>query len=436
MRGSGSGTATGSCEPCGDTAFRLERDPKVKARVRGFFARLPFFVLAFLFLAVALPVAGQEEKPVNPDSLGGSSFSLFGERKEGYRLQINGFAVGGFGYDFRTDENSFEDSAIAVSFFRPVSDRVSFFGQLALHREEEGVFADDAESLTQGRLGQARGEEGDEEEAFETEIDNLQVAWAANPDAGLQVVFGKFDSPLGIERDDAPLNFQATSSFVFRFARPVKFTGLLIRKAFSPHFEGFAILANGWDISRDKNRAKTGALYALWSPSLRSHAGLGVIAGSEKEGRTGDARTTAVVTLLFQPSDNWAWGDEFVFGREPHSAGEGGTAEWLGNMFFTHQRLGKHWAVTLRADYLDDRNGSRTGRRQVLRSLTLSPQYLIGGGFFGIYRTLERTTLRLPEVALRVDLRLDRSSERVFRRKEEGERRDSFSATGQVVYVF
>ena len=68
-----------------------------------------------------------------------------------------------------------------------------------------------------------------------------------------------------------------------------------------------------------------------------------------------------------------------------------GTARWFGDMFFTHHRLTKHWAVTLRTDYFDDIEGSRTGRRQILRSFTLSPQYLIGGGFFGLYRTLDRT---------------------------------------------
>jgi hypothetical protein len=93
--------------------------------------------------------------------------------------------------------------------------------------------------------------------------------------------------------------------------------------------------------------------------------------------------------------------------------------------------------VTLRTDYLDDRDGSRTGTRQVLRSVTLSPQYLVGGSFFGIFRYLDRTSLPLPEVAVRLDLRYDRSSEAVFRsrRPDEG-RRDNFSTTLQTVFLF
>lgn len=385
---------------------------------------LPAVLLVWSF---ARPAAGQLEKPVDPDSLG-SSGGRFG-------LVINGFAAGNFNYNFNTDENSFESSVLAVSLYRALSDRVSVFGQVTVSREESSPFTADALPARIRPLASRRVAQEDTN-SFEASIDNLQVSWAADPASGLSIVFGKFDSPLAIERDDAPLNFQATPSFVFDFGRPVKFTGLMARDTFSPQFEGYAILANGWDVSSDNNRAKTGALYGIWSPWPIAHFGLGVIHGAEKDDLTGDSRTTGVATILVQQTDSWVWGEEFVYGREPHSAGDGGEAKWFGDMFFTHHRLAKHWAVTLRTDYFDDIGGSRTGRRQILRSFTLSPQYLIGGGFFGLYRTLDRTSLRIPEVAVRLDLRFDRSTEPVFRSKTGQARRDNRSATLQVVYVF
>jgi hypothetical protein len=385
---------------------------------------LPTVLLVWSF---ARPAAGQLEKPVDPDSLG-SSGGRFG-------LVINGFAAGNFNYNFNTDENSFESSVLAVSLYRALSDRVSVFGQVTVSREESSPFTADALPARIRPLASRRVAQEDTN-SFEASIDNLQVSWAADPASGLSIVFGKFDSPLAIERDDAPLNFQATPSFVFDFGRPVKFTGLMARDTFSPQFEGYAILANGWDVSSDNNRAKTGALYGIWSPWPIAHFGLGVIHGAEKDDLTGESRTTGVATILVQQTDSWVWGEEFVYGREPHSAGDGGEAKWFGDMFFTHHRLAKHWAVTLRTDYFDDIGGSRTGRRQILRSFTLSPQYLIGGGFFGLYRTLDRTSLRIPEVAVRLDLRFDRSTEPVFRSKTGQARRDNRSATLQVVYVF
>jgi hypothetical protein len=210
----------------------------------------------------------------------------------------------------------------------------------------------------------------------------------------------------------------------------------MARQTFSPKFEGYALLANGWDVSSDNNRAKTGALYGVWSPLEIAHFGLGVIHGAEKDDRTGDPRTTGVATILVQQTDSWIWGEEFVYGREPHSAADGSTASWFGDMFFTHYRFGRRWAMTLRAEYFDDIGGSRTGQRQILRSVTLSPQYLVGGGFFGLWRTLDRTSLRIPELTVRLDLRLDHSTERVFASKTDEPRRDNHSATLQIVYVF
>ena len=371
-------------------------------------------------LALGLPALGQEEKPVSLDSTSkGISLSLFDE-DPAHRLLITGFGVGTFDYNFNNDTNSFGDSALAVAFSKVISDHLSVFAQLTAAREAPLPFLD---SEPAGGI--------------ETDIDNLQITWYPSASSSLAVTLGKFDSPIALERDDAPLNFQATSSFTFDFARPVKFTGIEVYKAFTPNFEGWAMLTNGWDVDADNNKGKTGAVYGLWSPSLAAHVGLGVIYGPEKDDRAGDPRTTVVGTLLLQPTASWVVGGEAVFGREPHSSEDGGTAEWYAGMLFTHQRFGKHWGLTLRGDYLDDRDASRTGQRQILTSLTLSPQYLIGGGFYGVFHYLERTSLRLPEVAVRLDLRYDHSTEFTFasRNPDEG-KRDHTSATLQTVFLF
>jgi hypothetical protein len=363
---------------------------------------------------------GAQEKPVPPDAIGKEpEVSLFDESPE-RKLLITGFGVATYTYDFNTDHNSFDNSALAVAFSKVISNHFSIFAQLTASREEPSAFLSDQS-----------------ETDIKTDIDNLQVTWNPSATSGLAITIGKFDSPLAIERDDAPLNFQATNSFTFQFARPVKFTGIEVYDAVSPSVDVWAILTNGWDVDRDNNKAKTVAVYGLWSPSLAAHVGLGGIYGAEKDNRTGDPRATAIATLLFQPAANWVFGGEGVFGREPHSAEDGGTAEWYAAMIFTHYRFAHDWGVTLRGDSMDDRGGSRTGQRQVLTSATLSPQYLVGAGFFGIFRYLDRTTLKLPEVSVRLDLRYDHSSEPVFKSAVAGVgKRDHFSATLQTVFLF
>jgi hypothetical protein len=365
---------------------------------------------------------GAAETPVEPGALGGGGAALltFGEDPN-RQLVINGFGVLGYDYDFNTDKNSFADSALALSFYKGLSDHLTVFAQLTTSRGAPSPFLAD--------VGASRD--------IATDIDNLQLRWQPSLASGFSVTAGKFDSPMAIERDDAPLNFQATSSFTFDFARPVKFTGLELHDALSEHLEVWGIAANGWDQDVDNNKGKTGGLYAVWSPSLAAHLGLGILYGPEKDNRESDNRSAVIGTLLLQPTAGWVVGAESVYGQEPRSAVAGGTAKWYGEMLFSHLRFDRHWAATLRVDYFDDVGGGRTGTPQVLREITLSPQYLVGGGFFGIFRYLDRTSLRLPELALRLDLRRDRSSAPVFASRQDGVgKRDNTQATLQTVFLF
>jgi hypothetical protein len=379
--------------------------------------------------APGLPVSTgpAPEPPVSaapPPGLPGDSSSApllsFGEDPN-RQLVINGFGVLGYDYDFATGKNSFAASALALSLYKGISDHLSVFAQLTASRPPPSPFLADA--------GATRD--------VATDIDNLQLRWQPWLTSGFDVTVGKFDSPMAIERDDAPLNFQATSSFTFDFARPVKFTGIAVHDAVSPHFEVWGIAANGWDQDVDNNKGKTGGLYAVWNASLAAHVGLGILYGPEKDGLETDNRSAVIATLLFQPTERWVVGGESVAGREPHSAVDGTTARWYGEMLFSHLRFDRHWAATLRLDWFDDAGGGRTGTPQILREITLSPQYLVGGGFYGIFRYLERTSLRLPQLALRLDLRYDRSTAPVFAARQDGAaRRDHAQATLQAVFLF
>jgi Putative beta-barrel porin-2, OmpL-like. bbp2 len=383
--------------------------------------RIGFPILALGLATAAGAGDAPAESPVTLQGIdAGGTGGLFASAAS-RPLLVNGFGVADYSFDQKTHDNSFAAGTLAVALYRSLSDSVNVFGQLTTASEPLSPF-----------LGDDEGDGG-----TETEIDNLILNWRPVSGSGLDVTFGKFDSPLAIERDDAPLNFQGTESFTLGFARPVKFTGLAVHEAFSSTFEGWAIVANGWDLASDNNHAKTGALYGLWSPSLAAHLGLGVIYGAERDDGSGDARTTAVGTLLFQPAASWVWGGESVAGEEPGAVEEGVTAKWFAQTLFAHHRFGDHWAGTLRAEVLDDRDGARTGTPQTLRSLTLSPQYLVGGGFYGVFRYLDRTSLRLPGLAVRLDLRYDHSDAEAFRgAAEDAGTRDHLSATLQTVFLF
>src|ERR1041384_4155466 len=135
-----------------------------------------------LFCALAAPAAAQDRAVTF---------------EEPQPVPISGFAVGQAGFDRLLRDNSFSAGKLGVSFFKPVGDTY-LFAQLTTALED----------------GEAH-----------TEIDNLLVSWTPQSANRWTFGFGKFDAPIGFERDDEPLNLIATNSFNFDFARPGKLVG-------------------------------------------------------------------------------------------------------------------------------------------------------------------------------------------------------------------
>ncbi|HET6267271.1 MAG TPA: outer membrane beta-barrel protein, partial [Acidobacteriota bacterium] len=333
---------------------------------------LPF--VASLWIALLAAPLQADDTPVSIESIDSS-------QGEGKLPIISGFGVGDYSYDSSTGDNSFASSALALSFFKAINDHFSVFGQLTTAIEASSPFISDELPKSQD---------------VSTEIDNLQLKVATSA-SGPDFVFGKFDSPLGIERDDAPLNYQATHSFNFDFGRPTKFIGLQAHQAFSEKFEIYGMVVNGWDVNKDNNKAKTVVGWGMWAPRPTLHFGLGEIYGAEEDDNSHDRRATTVATFQAQPYRNFVLGAEANYSSQPHSTEDNGTARWYGVMGFGYYRFTPRYAVTVRAETFHDRDGVQTGFAQNLTSFTVSPQVIFGGGFYGIFRYLEHTSLRLPE---------------------------------------
>jgi len=127
-------------------------------------------------------------------------------------LVVSGFAVGLGSYDRNLAQSTALGSKLALSIFRPWSDQLYLFGQLTTHLEQSDS----------GPPGTA------------IEIDNLIINWTPRRVSTLTLSFGRFDAPIGFERDDEPLNLIPTTSFTFENARPVKFTGLMAATSSTP----------------------------------------------------------------------------------------------------------------------------------------------------------------------------------------------------------
>ena len=319
-------------------------------------------------------------------------------------VTVTGFAVGQAGYDRALKANGFTAGKMALSLFKPVGDAY-FFGQLTTALEDG---------------------------ATSTAIDNLIVSWTPAGANRWSLVFGRFDAPLGVERDDEPLNFLPTSSFTFELARPIKFTGVAARLTASPKLELTAIAANGWNNDPDNNRGKTGELRVQWLPTERVTFGATGTYGPERAST--DAHQRGLLS-----GDVTVDADRLIVGVEAHAGRErqaGSSLKWNAVAATGFWKLGSRTGLAARYDRLADADGALTGMAQTLQSFTIGPMWHFSSAQEGIFATIEHTRFRLPQVAVRAALRFDHSTQPFFAAAAGGLRSTDTRAVVELVYLF
>jgi hypothetical protein len=308
-------------------------------------------------------------------------------------LQISGFGVGDYSYAGRTGDNTFAASKVGVALFREITSRAYVFGQLttALVAPEGG------------------GEPG-----TEVEIDNLLVSVVPPGASNVGLNFGKLDLPVGFERDDEPLNLLVSPSFNFELARPVKMVGLEGSWRASPKLGVDAFLFNGWDTDLDPNHGKSGGARLEFLPRSGVTLGLSGLYGVEGDQGATNNRYLLNVDYAVQPSWDWLVAGEANFGGDRGVMPDGSDATWGGVMATLLHRFTRHWGVAARAEVFRDGDGARTGATQTLESYSIAPLYSLGVGREGIFANVQHTTIRIPRLQLRGEVRVNHSSEPFF----------------------
>lgn len=324
-------------------------------------------------------------------------------------LTISGFAVGLGSYDRNRAQNTAVGSKIALSMFRPWSDQLYFFGQLTTHLEPP----DSGGGSPQTAIA----------------IDNLIINWTPAHLSQLSLSFGRFDAPVGFERDDEPLNLVPTTSFTFENARPVKFTGVIARYTLNPKVSVLGLVANGWDRQIDNNSGKTGGVKVQLFPSSGLAVAGGAFYGPEQDS------TNASQRLLLTGDATWQPLPQLIVQAEAHHGAQQG-AHWTGVVGQAFWRFGRATGLTVRGEVFDDPAGIRTGTAQTMQSITISPWYFYREAQEGVFSNIEFTTFRLPAFSIRPALRLDHSNQPVFSTKTGGLRRSNVTALAELVYVF
>src|SRR6266699_4727487 len=319
-------------------------------------------------------------------------------------VTVTGFAVGDASYDRVARSNTFTAGKIGVSLFKPVGEAY-LFAQLTTALE-------DGESST--------------------EIDNLLVSWTPQRANRWTLAFGRFDAPIGFERDDEPLNLIATNSFNFAYARPGKLTGVQLHYTVTPRFELWGVAANGWDVAVDNNRGKTGLARAQWIPIPWVTLGVTGVYGPERDSTDAHQRSLLSSDLTIDRGPVIV-GAELNLGREQES---GGAPTWRGAAATAFVRLTRSVGLTARYDQLEDSDGLLTATPQILRSVTVGPMWYFSSAREGIFSNIEHTRFHLPQVALRAAVRADWSTQPSFPDATGALQGSDTKGVLELVYVF
>ena len=200
------------------------------------------------------------------------------------------------------------------------------------------------------------------------------VQYVAGP---LSVQAGKFTTLAGAEVIAPTGNTNFSRSLLF-FAEPMTHTGLRATYAVNDKLSVIVGVNNGWNYTKVNYGSKTGELGISLTPdkyfslTAQVYAGKDPIYGAERTLFDTAATFNATSALSFVVS--YDWGKQETGPATP-AALTGG--DWEGVAGYVNYQLSSQWRVSLRAEYLDDKDGTTvvTGARQNLKEGTITFGY-------------------------------------------------------------
>jgi hypothetical protein len=367
--------------------------------------KLPFLIIASLLsLALSgLASVAYGQEPPSPTPTPASTPAPTPVPKPWYEeIAVNGFLSTSYSYNFNRPPSGtnqfrvfdFDDNSIKVDVAEVVL-------QKAVAKPGEAGFRVDAVAGSSiPRVSAAAGLFRDASgKAQDFDLQQAFLSYVAPVGGGLRFDIGKFVTNHGYELIDGydGYNDNATRSFLFGYGIPFTHTGVKASYTFSDQIAGMVMLVNGWDNVKDNNSSKSFGAQLTWTPSKSVTAVANYMVGAERSDTNGDARNMVNVNAQWKATDRVVLTVDLVYGTEPNAVTQGQTAMWNGIVGYARFGLSDTFAVILRGELFNDRDGARTGVAQKLTAVTLTPELKVGS-----------------HVVFRGDLRVDFSDKEVF----------------------
>jgi len=242
-------------------------------------------------------------------------------------------------------------------------------------------------NLTAGRDARIIQSAGESSSNFD--VTQAFVQYGRGP---ITIIGGKYVTLAGAEFINSTADSNYSRSILFGYAIPFTHTGVRLTYAVSGQLSVIAGVNNGWDQIADSNKQKTGELGVAYTPNkllslaVQGYSGneqlsTGSYIGAGLHGRRdlvdGVVTYNATSKLTFILNVDWADQDNAT------SLIDGSTikAQWGGAAGYANYQFTDQWAVSLRAEYFDDRDGFRTGVIQQWKEATATLRYMPSAKF-------------------------------------------------------
>jgi len=231
-------------------------------------------------------------------------------------------------------------------------------------------------NLTAGRDARVIASAGESTSNFD--VTQAFVQYAHGP---LTIIGGKYVTLAGAEVINSTLDTNYSRSILFGYAIPFAHTGVRATYAVSDQVNIIVGVNNGWDQLQDQNKQKTGEFGVAFTPNkmfalaVQGYTGVENTSGTTHGRRdlidaVGTYNATSQLTIIL----NVDWGDQ----ENATSLVDGSNikAKWDGAALYGNYQISDPWAVSVRVEYFDDKDGYRTGVIQKWKEGTATLRYM------------------------------------------------------------
>ncbi len=202
---------------------------------------------------------------------------------------------------------------------------------------------------------------------------DVRQAYLQYATGAFTIMAGKFVTLAGAEVINPTLNTNYSRSLLFFDSEPLTHTGVRATYALSDTLTFTGGINNGWNTTSTSYGSKTGELGVSWIPnkifSIASAAYFGKNPAFDGEKTLIDVVATFNATSQLTFILNFDW-DNQKFHDDTLSS-----ASWNAMALYANYAFNDQWRVSVRGEYLDDKDGFVTGYHQTLKEATVTFGY-------------------------------------------------------------